>query len=122
MSEEVVRQAGSRPAPAPQFSREERRYIALMAAQPRARSGWMRFVNSGVFFAPSIFLGIYGISDASLKITGVAFVTLVISLFWSLAGVFREQRYAMLANSVFAKLQDAISSPIGEDRPIKEEV
>lgn len=86
-------------------SEEERRFIALYAAQPEPGSAIRRFLGHVVFYLPGILVGIYGVAVQSFQAVTIAFLILVTNLFWSLAGVFKEQRSLELTQLVFRRMQ-----------------
>ncbi|UHS61448.1 hypothetical protein HRR99_07930 [Agrobacterium vaccinii] len=88
-----------------EFTDEERRYIELMSLQSDKVSASARILYNVVFYLPAVALGIYGIFDASLKIVGVAFVTLVCSMAYAFTAELHEARYTMLAHSIFRKMR-----------------
>ncbi len=92
------------------FTDEERSFVTMQAAQPEPGSALMRLVSYSAFFLPGILIGIYALAVQSFQAMAIAFLIVVTNLFWSLGGVFREQRSLLLAYSVFQKLHMALTA------------
>lgn len=88
----------------PEFTDEERGFVAMQAAQPEPVSALMRLFSYSAFFLPGIFIGVYALVVQSFQAMAIAFLIMVTNLFWSFAGVFREQRLILLTHSVFRKM------------------
>lgn len=88
----------------PEFTDEERGFVAMQAAQPAPGSALMRLFGYSAFFLPGIFIGIYALVVQSFQAMAIAFLIVVTNLCWSFSGVFREQRLILLTHSVFQKM------------------
>lgn len=93
-----------------EFSDEERSFIAMQAAQPEPGSALMRLFGYSAFFLPGVFIGIYALVVQSFQAMAIAFLIVVTNLFWSFAGVFREQRGILLTHSVFQKMHSLLNA------------